>query len=93
MSEYKEALAWVECKMKEIEVYHEEEHDPRFRKDYELDKYTTIRKALRLADKVTGDPSEGMIEATITSFNDNGKLALVSHAKAYINQAIKELEE
>lgn len=47
---------------------------------------------VNFTEKVLGEPSEAMVEATITSFNDNGKLALVSHAKAYVNQARKEVE-
>ena len=52
-----------------------------------------IDTLISFTEKVLGEPSEAMVEATITSFNDNGNLALVSHAKAYINQAEKELEE
>lgn len=51
-----------------------------------------INTLITFTEKVLGEPSEAMVEATITSFNDNGKLALVSHAKAYINQAKKEVE-
>lgn len=48
--------------------------------------------ALKLADKVTQEPSEGMIEAAIDSYNHHGVFALVTHHKAMVAQAIKEVE-
>lgn len=61
-------------------------HAPDCTEDEALDTLITF------TEKVLGEPSEAMVEATITSFNDNGKLAIVSHAKSYINQARKEVE-
>jgi hypothetical protein len=66
--------------------------DDKYRKEM-AEKAELYKLIADFVDKVTGEPSEGMIEATITSFNDNGKLALVSHAKSYINQARKEVED
>lgn len=85
-----EALPSLKREIADIEELHKIEHDPRFRKEHSLDVLKTITAFI---EKVLGEPSEEMVEATITSFNDNGKLALVSHAKAYINQARKEVED
>jgi len=84
-----EAMASLKQEIADIEELHKTENDPRFRKEHSLDVLKTITE---FTEKVLGEPSEAMVEATITSFNDNGKLALVSHAKSYINQARKEVE-
>lgn len=51
-----------------------------------------IEHALKIADKLMQEPSEGMTDAAINSYAENGKFALVSHFKAMRDQMLKEVE-
>lgn len=55
------------------------------------DAIAAIESALKLAAKVTSEPSEGMIKAAISSYNNNGEFALVTHFKAMVSQAMGEV--
>lgn len=60
---------------------------------FELESTPTILFALKLAQKVTGEPSEGMSNAAIMDHAKNKLTHKYSDTfKAMVNQAIKEIE-
>lgn len=50
-----------------------------------------IEHALKLAAKVTGEPSDGMVNAAVESWNDQ-KFSVEMEIKAVIAQAEREIE-